>query len=426
MLVPGAARADVYEEFGFGARAQGMGGAMTALASDGFATYYNPGGLILSRHINLSTGFSFADYALTFDSDSGGDLDDDAERIPDLSAWTLAVSSTIPLDVPDRLAFGVSVFLPTRNLVDIRAKAPSEEPEWFRYGERHDRINVNAALAVKITDWLFFGAGASMFVDGEGSVVLSAGLNTPTVTEYELELEPDFGAVVGFYLAPADWLSFGITYRSEVSFKLDFPALAEVQGIQLPLRLESIGVFTPHQVQVGVAVNPTDWLLVSLDLLWSNWSAYEDPYLVVTSNTVAVPNRVREDFDDVFSPRLGVEVAATDWLFLRGGYYFRNAVIDDQDGLTNLVDSDKHVFTFGVGFAFGKPGAQISDEAEDAGAAAETIEEALVDASFDLDLFFQAHIHTKRSQDKPPGDPVGDWDAGGQIFNFGIQFTARF
>ena len=393
LLVPGAARADVYEEFGFGARAQGMGGAMTALASDGFATYYNPGGLILSRHINLSTGFSFADYALTFDSQSGGNLDRQAERIPDLSAWSLAVSSTIALDIPDRLAFGISLFLPTKNIVDIRAKAPSEEPEWFRYGERHDRVNINAALAVKITDWLYVGAGGTMFVDGKGSVVLSAGLNTPTVTEYELKLEPDFGAVVGVYLAPADWLSFGVTYRSEISFKLDFPALAEVQGIQLPLRLESISFFTPHQVQLGVAVNPTDWLLLSVDFLWSNWSAYEDPHLVVTSNTVAVPNRIRERFNDVFSPRLGVEVAATDWLFLRGGYYYRNAIIDSQDGLTNLVDSAKHVLTLGVGLAFGKPGEQPSDEAQDAGVDAKTIQEALVDASFDIDIFFQAHLH---------------------------------
>jgi hypothetical protein len=177
-LVPGAARADVYEEFGFGARAQGMGGAMTALASDGFATYYNPGGLILSRHINLAVGFSFADYALEFDSQSGGALDDQAERIPDLGGWTLAVSSTIPFDIPDRLAFGISLFLPAKNIVEIKARAPSTEPEWFRYGERHDRININAALAVKITDWLFFGAGGSLFVDGEGKVVLSAGLNT--------------------------------------------------------------------------------------------------------------------------------------------------------------------------------------------------------------------------------------------------------
>jgi hypothetical protein len=246
------------------------------------------------------------------------------------------------------------------------------------------------------------------------------------VPEYELQLKPDVGGVVGLYAGPTDWLSFGLTYRSEISFKLDFPAAADLQGIQLPLGLESISFFTPHQVQLGVAVNPTYWLLLSFDLLWSNWSAYRDPHLVVTSSTVAVPNRIREDFNDVISPRLGVEVAATDWLFLRGGYSYRNAIIDDQDGLTKLVDSDKHVLTLGVGFAFGKPSELPSDEATDSGAAAETIDEALVDASFDLDVFFQAHIHTQQTQSKPAGDPVGDWEASGQIFNFGIQFTARF
>ena len=85
----GVAQAEDFEEFGFGARAQGMGGAMTALASDSTATYYNPGGLILSRHINLNLGFSFADYALKFDSAGGGPGDAAGERIPDLSALTL-------------------------------------------------------------------------------------------------------------------------------------------------------------------------------------------------------------------------------------------------------------------------------------------------------------------------------------------------
>lgn len=427
LLFPGLARADNLEEFGLTPRAQGMGMAYTALASDASAAHYNPGGLTLSRHVNVTLAYSFAQYALRFDSDSGGDLDDDAERIPDLSAITLGMSTTIPLDCPDRIGFGLALHLPTRGIVDLKANAPTSEPEWFRYGERHDRIHVITSLGVKATEWLRLGLGASIFVDGEGGTVISAGLATPVQPSYELQLKPDAGIVAGFLLLPLEWLSFGVTYRSEVSFKLDFEANAQVSGIGLPLTLEAISLFTPHQVQLGFAFDLGERVLLTFDFLWANWSAYRDPHLVVTSAVVAVPNRVREDFNDVYSPRLGVELAATDWLFFRGGYAWRNAIVDDQDGLTNLVDSAKHIFTVGVGFSFGKPSERITEAAkEKEGAPAQNFEELSRDASFDIDLFAQVHWHQRQDQDKPAGDPVGDWEADGLIFNFGLGLTARF
>jgi hypothetical protein len=428
VLSASAARADNLEEFGYGARAQGMGGAFTALASDHTATYYNPAGLIYSRHLNLSFGFSFADYALEFDSQRGGELDDRAERIPDLSALTLGVSTTIPLDKPDRLGFGLAVFLPTRGLINLKARATTTNPEWFRYGNRHDRIHILASLAVKATDWLSFGAGASVFVDAAGGTTLSAGLASPVDTELKLKLKPDAGLVAGVLFSPADWLSFGVTYRGEVSFKLDFPASAIVQGITIPLRLETITFFTPHQVQLGVTFSPTDSLLVSVDFGWFNWSAFSDPFLVTSSPVAQVVPRQRVDFNDVYSPKLGVEYVATDWLTLRGGYWYRTSAVPDQDGeLTNLAGSAKHVFTLGVGFTFGTPPEDRSEEAKDKGGKrAQTIFEAMEDFSFDLDLFFQYHLHEEASADRPATDPIGSWDAGGGIVNFGFMFTARF
>lgn len=428
LLGAGAARADNFEEFGFGARAQAMAGAFTGLASDYTATYYNPGGLIFSRHVNLSFGFSFADYALKFDSDRGGDaVDAEAERIADLSAFTLGTSTTIPFDIPDRFAFGLGVFLPTRGLVNVEARSPSAQPEWFRYGERHDRVHILPAFAVKATDWLSFGLGASIFVDAAGGTTLSAGLATPVEPEFKLKLKPDAGVVVGVLLAPTDWLSFGATFRSEVSFKLDFPAVAEVQGISIPLELETITFFTPNQLQLGLAWNPSDSLLLTFDLLWAQWSAYDDPFLVVTSAVAQTPARVRVDMRDTFSPRLGVEVVTTDWLVLRGGYAFRTSAVPDQeDEPTNFVDGPKHTFALGAGFTWGKAPERLSDEAQAGGPKAETIEQLTKNASYDLDLVLQAHWHPTISTNKPLTDPIGDWEAGGFIINVGVCFTARF
>jgi long-chain fatty acid transport protein len=428
MLSAAAGRADDFEEFGFGARAQGMAGAYTALASDYTATYYDPAGLVLSRHTNLTIGFSYADYELSFDSQRGTQAQEDgATRVPPLSAITLGLSTTIPIDIPDRIGVGLGLFLPTRGIVNVESKAASPDPEWFRYGSRHDRVHILPAVAVKVTDWLSVGGGASIFTDASGGTTISAGVGTPVQPEYRLKLKPDAGVVLGVLCTPADWLSFGVTYRSELSFKLDFPSSAVVQGISIPLDLETITFFTPHQVQLGAAVNATDRLLLTFDLLWSNWSAYHDAFLVVSSAVAQVPQRVRVNLDDSWSPRLGAELAVNDWLLLRGGYAYRTSVVPDQENdLTNLVDGDRHTFTLGVGLGFGQPPEKVSDQAKDKGPKAQTLAELTKDASYDLDLFLQVHWFPGIHQAKAATDPVGDWDADGVILNLGATFTARF
>lgn len=421
-----SARGDDMEQFGFGARAQAMGNAYTALASDGTATYWNPAGLILSRHLNLTFGYSFADYGLRFDSDDP-DLDDDVERIPPLSALSLAISTTIPWDIPDRFAFGLGVFLPTRGIVNVDSSADAARPEWFAYGERQDRVHVLPSLAVKATKWLSFGLGASIFVDAAGGTTVSAGVATPVQPDFKLRLKPDAGVVMGLLLQPSDWLSFGLTYRSELSFKLDFPATAVVQGINIPLELETITFFTPHQLSFGVAVSPTDALILTFDLHWFLWSTYDDPFLVVTSAVAATPQRVEVDLRDTFSPRLGAELLVTDWLLLRGGYAYRTSAVPSQDfEPTNLVDGERHTLTTGVGFVFGKPAEDASADARAKGPAAQTMEEATKDASIDLDLFFQLHWHPQVEATKGAGAPVSSWEADGIIMNFGLSLTARF
>jgi long-chain fatty acid transport protein len=430
ILLPAPALADNLEEFGLGARAQGMGSAFTSVASDSTAAYYNPAGLIYSRHLNLSLGFSFADYALNFDSERGGDLDHQAERIPDLSAFTLGVSTTIPIDIPDRLGFGLTLFTPTRGIIDLEAKATTSEPEFFRYGARHDRLHLLAGLAVKITDWLSLGAGMSLILDAVGGTVISTGINEPVNPSLEIKLKPDAGAVAGVRV-DINRLVIGFTYRQEHSLKLDFPATAVIQGITLPLLLETITYFSPHQIQFGISYVPPvldDRLLIALDFSWVNWSAYDDAFLVVSSGVAAVAPRQQVDLDDVFSPKLGIEFVTTDWLLLRTGYWYRTSMVPDQDNQpTNLADGGKHVFTFGVGFALGLGPDEPSteDEPQD-DAPAQTIFEAMDDANVDIDLFFQLHLHPGQSTNRPASDPIGSWDADGLVFNFGFNFTARF
>ncbi|HZV00622.1 MAG TPA: hypothetical protein VFF73_28165, partial [Planctomycetota bacterium] len=177
VLVAGSiARADNLDEFGFGARAAGMGGAMTGLASDWTATYYNPAGLINSKHVNVGFGFQYADYALDFKSGGGSQVDNQTNRVAALSAFTAGGSSSIPIDEPDRIAFGIGLLFPTRSVTDIDETTPTSQPEWIMYGNHQDRLQILPAVAVKVFDWLYIGGGLTIFAvaDGATNITLSS------------------------------------------------------------------------------------------------------------------------------------------------------------------------------------------------------------------------------------------------------------
>jgi len=405
LLATAAARADNVEEFGLGPRAQGMAGAQTALATDMAAAYYNPGGLVFADRLALTLGFTHGSYHLQVDSQRGADLAERAERIPDLSAYVLGIASAVPFDTPDRFGIGLAVFLPSRGIVTLDATTDPTRPEWFRYGERHDRVHLVASAAVRATDWLSLGLGASIFVDGGGRTDTEL-----TDVDLELRLTPDAGLVVGALATPLPWLTVGVTYRSEVSFKLDFPI--RVAGNPL-LDLEAITYFTPHQVQLGLAADVGDRLLLTFDLLWANWSAYDTPFLIVSGGGAVYQERQR--FRDVFSPKLGVELVAAEWLLVRGGYAFRSTAVPDQDGrVTNLIGGDKHLFALGAGLLFDLPAGPAAGEQARSG------------GSVDLDLFVQLHWHPAVQARKDASDPVGDWEAQGVIVNVGVAATFRF
>jgi long-subunit fatty acid transport protein len=373
--------------------------------------------------VNTSLGFSYVHYDFQFDSLRGGSaVDERTNRVPPLSAFTLGISTTIPVDQPDRLAFGIGLFLPTRSIANVTARAPSSQPEWTLFGTSQDRLQAIPAMAVKILDEpaLYVGGGASIFAAADGST--QADIGPPIQTTFNLKLKPSAGGIAGVYFAPAKWMSFGLTYRSERSFKLDFDVQPTfLSSIQTPIRIQALSYFTPHQVSFGSSFDVGEYALVALDFTYLNWGSFREPFIVTSSPAIPVPARAKGNFHDTVIPRLGLEVYPLQWLTLRGGYFYRMSPVGSQDKKTfNLVDSDEHVFSLGVGFEY-SPGP--ADKTPKEGAPKTTLETA----TFGLDLFFQAHFLSGNSSSKAdPADPIGGWDAGGQIYHFGLAFTGRF
>jgi long-chain fatty acid transport protein len=113
-------------------------------------------------------------------------------------------------------------------------------------------------------------------------------------------------------------------------------------------------VTLPDSFSFGLAVYPMDKLSVEVGAMYTLWSKYDeltinfgDPILpTATPDQTSSP----KNWNDVWRFNIGVEYAALDWLDLRLGYVFDQSPVPDGTIDYLLPDSDRHIFSGGLGF----------------------------------------------------------------------------
>ncbi len=419
--------ANTQSNFGLGARAMGMGGAQTADVRDFSATYYNPAGLGRARTLELSLDMFYADYKMSV---SGSDRAEDAERVDDLVGLTLGLAGRFPFGREDsRFAFGMGIFTPGTSLVGASSTTTGDEPRFSQYGEGQDKIHILPAFSVRIFDsatfdsldvgTLHIGIGASILADITGEVsptIDLANSNNQTVdVDFSFDAQWDAAPNFGLLYEPTPWLRFGVAYRGELSLKIDIDIVIQTilardamgnitSSIDIPLALEQVALFDPQQVAVGTAIDVIPELTLALDAIWQEWSAFPTQFNVLSSDVIPTPQRVPANFDDIWVIRFGAEWRPWEVLDLRFGYAYHPSPVPEQTGVSNLYDSDRHILTLGVGYAW-----------EDAWQPVK------------IDAFFQYHHLEERGHTKAdPMNEVGSADSGGGIFVLGIGFKFLF
>ncbi len=421
--------------FGLGSRPIALGNAYTALATDWTAPYYNPAGLAAAPGPTLGGGVSYADYEMRFKTASGGAaLEHDAERVPPLSAVFGGFSTRLGAEgtILGRFAAGIAAFVPTRHTLTLDVETGAGDPGYFLYGPHRDRLNVLPGIAFRIplpgdlerTQTLAIGVAANVLFNAEGEQTfdLSGGATSETVVT-DIDADYNISPNVGLFYWPLEGLSVGLTYRAENSSGSEINVIIDLTGTgqsAFPLDLRWVTLFQPQQVQAGVAIDPTEALTFSLDLTWYDWSSFEDPFITVGT----IVAQTDPDFHDTFVPRLGVEVEPGAGVALRLGYFYEPSPVPTQRGATNLVDLDKHVASFGVGWTYWTTRPSI---VRGEGGALSEVEEPW--NAFSIDAFFQWHHlveETVTKNDPASSGGVGAaYEASGEIYNFGISFVFR-
>jgi long-chain fatty acid transport protein len=413
--------ANPLDEFGFGARAISLGGAVTAVADDFSANYYNPAAVAASDWLRLEFGYTSQRPSLAI---NGHDQEVDASE--GFQGGLLVPGNVLGR----RVGASVGIHLPEARVTRLRA-LPERRPRWVLYDNRPQRLVIAASVGFEVVEDLFVGGSLTFLTSTKGSVDIRGQVGildeekTVLLGGVDVRLPAVRYAGAGVLWTPGRW-RFGLSFRDEFKLEIDLSVLVTADLAETPqeeeatlrIRSRNVNLFSPRQYSAGVAYDGAGWL-VSVDLQYLQWSLFPSPTarvevaldipgLPLTLPPVAHPGP--PGFRDIVVVRTGAEYRVVSsrhlGVDLRAGYFFAPSPAPDQPGVTNFVDSDKHGISGGLGFELNSvtdvfPGPVI------------------------LDLAVQVIVLEPRTYRKDdPADPVGDYRGAGHTL--GGAVTCKF
>jgi long-chain fatty acid transport protein len=435
--LPGVARANPLDVFGFGSREASLAGAVAADTSDFSASYYNPAGLASARGLELSVGYFYASHALAMNG-----------RSSDVDAVRGVVGGAV---VPGRLAgvpfaFGIGFHLPDERLARVRA-LPQTQPRWELYENRNQRLWFGVDAGLSVTPWLQVGGGATYMASTEATLDIGGHIDLARPNDSSLrdQVDANLAAVVypdfGARLQLTENAALALVYRGQFSLNLDVAArmragvglgyTGDLTSLALALQADTVEAFLPQQVVLGASWKLFGQALhANADLTWVNWSAYVPPVARVSTVLdvpppaggwpagIAPPRAPAPvvvqpiEMHDRVVPHLGMEwraLSRASWeALLRAGYEFARSPIGAQSGSTNYVDRDRHSVSFGAGLCVHAPWSVLPGD-------------VCLDAHAQLSV-----LPTATTIKSDPADLVGDYTAGGTIWNTGATASMAF
>lgn len=431
------ASANPLDMYGFGSRSTALAGAVSADVGDVSSNYYNPAGLARLRGVRGELGYFYAQPWLATD---GRDNDVDASR-----------GLTGGLGVPGRLfgvpfAFGLGLHLPDDRVSLIRA-IPQAQPRWELYDVRLQRIFIAANVAIAPVRWLRLGGGVAFMASTRADIAIDGTISVTNAGETSLMHTVDADLVTVRYaqlgaqldLSPDLTLSFAWRDQFTLDLKLDALIAGRVvagpvtdpRSIVIPgsytLVSRTLTAFQPRQWVAGAVLRASPRCKLMVDFTFVQWSAYENPTAALQVGldlrvppgipglrqpTVPTPSaREPARFRDTVVARVGAEYLVPlgrHEIALRGGYHFDPTPVPEQTGATNFIDASRHVFALGAGITLRRLG-------------------AVLPGTLGVDVHAALQWLPERATVKTsPVDPVGDYRAGGVVFNAGVTTSVGF
>ena len=238
---PAPATANVGDIYGFGSRGGALCGAVSALADDHTALFYNPAGMSFGQPgMGIGLGVSLDDVTIRMKQRPNG------YDLPNLGTASAAIPSGSRLgtrgdilNIPNnysflvgatgsfgitRLRFGVAVMLPFNQIghqrshfADEREQYFSNNLSWELIGERSEHQTILVGGSWMLLDWVSIGFGLSVMPTAktDSRVYLAdAARQDQVVMTVDNHQTGATGLQAGLVLKPIESLRLGLSYRT--------------------------------------------------------------------------------------------------------------------------------------------------------------------------------------------------------------------
>ncbi len=400
LLTP-AAHASAPELFGYGARAQGLAGAVVSDARGHGAVHANPAGLAFEAAPGVAVGYQYATFDLTLDGAS--------HAARDATATLIGFDLPLPLGGPlaERIALGGGFVIPTNSVLVADIPRPGA-PQFVLVENRAQTVSLQAAIGVRIIDGLTIGAGFIALSALDGAIDVAPNAEGRIGSQARDQLVADYAPVFGLQgRLPVNGLgelALGLTWRGESAARFYLPIDADL-GDQFPLpvptlQVEGVAQYDPAALGYEIGWR-RDALRVAVGGAFSRWSDYPVP-IVYTAVPEDFPTQPEPGFDDIFEWRAGLEytprIAAWDLgLAARAGYRFTPSPAPEQTGLHSLLDSDRHTVALGVGLGWDRLHLDLAVQWQQMASRRHTKDpDAVAAAGYDPEEMPRRHAHEGR------------------------------
>lgn len=313
-----------------------MGHALTGVADDASAVYYNPAGLVLNNTKK------WEGEAYIYFNFVGFEYEDNSKPAPttDKADLFYYVPGFFLCRRFERVALGCGFYVPYGGGgVDYE----NFQGSGFRFQYLAGFSAFTPAAAFKVTDNFSVGAGLSLYYGQMESDMFDPAYASVVTSKYQRILAGCGGHVSLFY-KPVEALGLGFTARSKVPVKMG----GDIEVLSSGTRLDSEVEFTlPYAFSVGVGYKPGPKMTLGLTCNTILWGEMDE----ITFTTAGIENVSNTHYRNSVLVGLGMEYWLKDRLALRTGFKYAQGATENQ-GLTFASnDVDLLVFSVGAGFA---------------------------------------------------------------------------
>ncbi|MBP7460538.1 MAG: outer membrane protein transport protein [Candidatus Delongbacteria bacterium] len=342
-----------------GGRAIGMAGAFAAIADDASAIYYNPAGLSFIEHNTVMAGLHLIAPKTKFTPCQpfpGGE-----SAVSETQVFT-PIHVYGNYHVTPKLSLGAGIF----NNFGLGMRWNDDGSfvgRFVSYDATIQYFNFALAASYQLLPSLSLAVGGDMLY---GKVILKRNIalfeHSPNSEAGILELEgacdPSFSFNLGLLYKRERW-SLGLAYRHEIVttfndaeadftvFNTPLQAVAATKMVDQNVDSE---IALPATASIGAAFRLTPKLLLGFTANYIAWSSFEK--LEMKFDDSSINSEVKEDYDDTYMLRLGLEYQVNQAFSLRTGYIFDHSPQPKESMSSLLGDADRHDLCIGFGYTF--------------------------------------------------------------------------